>query len=123
MKVLIVEQSKSMRRIIISILKHMGYREVFEAGDGEEGMKKLREHKPDLILTGWHMPKMDGITFVKSIRANSMNVPIIMVTSEAEKERVVEAIKAGVDHYVVKPFDPETLTTRVKETLDRHRAA
>jgi len=123
MKILIAEQSKTMRRIIRNILKHMGHTDVFEAATGEEALKKVGEVKPDMILTGWHMPKMDGLTFVKSIRANNLDTPIMMVTSEAEKESVIEAISAGVSHYVIKPFDPETLTSRVNEMIDRHHVA
>ena len=104
-------------------MKHMGHTDVFEAATGEEALKKVGEVKPDMILTGWHMPKMDGLTFVKSIRANNLDTPIMMVTSEAEKESVIEAISAGVSHYVIKPFDPETLTSRVNEMIDRHHVA
>jgi two-component system chemotaxis response regulator CheY len=74
---------------------------------------------PDLFLVDWNMPNMDGLTLVKNIRAKNQSVPIIMVTTEAEKARVVEAIKAGVNNYVVKPFTADTLGGKIKQTLEK----
>jgi two-component system chemotaxis response regulator CheY len=123
MKILLVDDSKTMRNIQKGILAQSGYGEVMEACDGLDALSKLGAYEPDLLLVDWNMPKMDGLTFVKECRAKGVSVPIIMVTTEAEKARVVEAIKAGVNNYVVKPFTPEGLSERIEETLERANAA
>lgn len=123
MRILLVDDSKTMRNIEKSILIQIGHSEIEEAVDGQDALSKADAFKPDLILVDWNMPNMDGITFVKQYRAKGRPVPIIMVTTEAEKARVVEAIRAGVNNYVVKPFTPETLTQRIQETLTKTKAA
>jgi two-component system chemotaxis response regulator CheY len=119
MKILLIDDSKTMRNIEKSILGQLGYADVVEASDGLDALSKVAAVGPELILVDWNMPNMDGLTFVKQYRAKGSRVPIIMVTTEAERSRIVEAIKAGVNNYVVKPFTPEGLCERIKETLAR----
>ncbi len=119
MRILIIDDSKTMRNIQKSTLATLGHTEIEEACDGQDAMSRVNAFNPDLILCDWNMPVMDGITFVKAYRSQGKKVPIIMVTTEAEKTRVVEAIKAGVNNYVVKPFTPESLTQKINETMSR----
>ena len=123
MKVLLVDDSKTMRNIQKGILTQLGYNELEEAADGLDAMSKVGAFEPELMLVDWNMPNMDGLTFVKKVRSQGNTCPIIMVTTEAERARVVEAIKAGVNNYVVKPFTPDVLQDRIKETLARTAAA
>lgn len=123
MRALLADSSRTMRSIEKSILKEIGYSQFEEAVDGQDALSKADAFKPDLILVDWNMPNMDGITFVRRYRARGRSTPIIMVTTEADKARVVEAIKAGVNNYVVKPFTPETLSQRIQETLAKAKAA
>lgn len=122
MKVLLVDDSKTMRNIQRGILTKLGYSEIEEAADGQDALEKVASFDPELILLDWNMPVKDGITFIKEYRASGSKVPVIMVTTEAEKSRVVEAIKAGVNNYVVKPFTPDVLSQRIQETLSRMAA-
>ncbi|GAB4108171.1 MAG: chemotaxis response regulator CheY [Phycisphaeraceae bacterium] len=119
MKVMLVDDSKTMRNIQKGILSQLGYTQIEEACDGLDALSKVGAFQPELLLVDWNMPNMDGLTFVKKFREQGNKAPIIMVTTEAEKGRVVEAIKAGVNNYVVKPFTPDLLGERIKETLAR----
>ena len=123
MRVMLVDDSKTMRNIQKNILLQLGYTEIEEACDGQDALSKVAAFKPELILLDWNMPNMDGLTFAKTYRGQGNATPIIMVTTEAEKSRVIEAIKAGVNNYIIKPFTPETLNKRVSETIDRTQAA
>lgn len=122
MKILLVDDSKTMRSIQKSVLTQLGYTEIEEACDGQDALSKVGAFEPDLMLVDWNMPNMDGITFVKHVRQTDKNTPIIMVTTESEKSRVIEAIKAGVNNYVVKPFTPDSLSQRITETLTKKAA-
>ena len=122
MKILLVDDSKTMRPIQKSVLSQLGYTEIEEACDGQDALSKVGAFQPDLMLVDWNMPIMDGITFVKQIRQTDKTTPIIMVTTESEKARVIEAIKAGVNNYVVKPFTPDSLGQRITETLTKKAA-
>lgn len=117
MRIMLIDDSKTMRNIQKSVLKQLGYTEVEEACDGQDALSKVSAFNPDLCLVDWNMPNMDGLTFVKTFRQTNKATPLIMVTTEAEKSRVIEAIKAGVNNYVVKPFTPDLLSERITETL------
>ncbi len=119
MKTLLIDDSKTMRTIQRSILSQMGHTEIEEAVDGLDALSKVGGVSPDLLLVDWNMPNMDGLTFVKEYRAKGGSSPIIMVTTESEKSRVIEAIKAGVNNYVIKPFTPDVLSQRIEETMSK----
>lgn len=119
MRILLVDYSRTMRNIQKSIIARLGQHEVEEACDGQDALSKLVAFKPDLLLVDWNIPNMDGLTFVKQYRQRDKVTPIIMVTAEAEKTRVIEAIKAGVNNYVVKPFTPDVLSQRITETVSK----
>ena len=117
MRIMLIDDSKTMRNIQKSVLKQLGYTEIEEACDGQDALSKVAAFNPDLCLVDWNMPNMDGLSFVKTYRQQNKTTPLIMVTTEAEKSRVIEAIKAGVNNYVVKPFTPDLLSERITETL------
>jgi two-component system, chemotaxis family, chemotaxis protein CheY len=125
MKILMVDDSRTMRNIQKNVLKVLGDPVCVEAGDGMEALTCVAAHPEgfDLMLVDWNMPHMDGLTLIKHLREKDKNTPIIMVTTEAEKTRIIEAIKAGVNNYVIKPFTPDSLLDRVKQTLAKRTAA
>jgi two-component system chemotaxis response regulator CheY len=122
MKVLVVDDSLLMRHALVSILSEAGVTDIIQATDGEEAVRKVAEEAPDLVLMDWIMPNMTGVDAVKHIRASGSTVPIIMCTTKSEKDRVIEAIRAGANNFVVKPFDPEVIMRKVDETLARAAA-
>jgi two-component system, chemotaxis family, chemotaxis protein CheY len=116
MKILLVDDSSSMRRIQKKLLGQLGETDVVEASDGIVALQELENiGQVDLILTDWNMPNMDGITFVREVRAKEQwkSIPIIMVTTEGEKSRIVEAAQAGVNNYLTKPFTPDLLAKKI----------
>lgn len=117
MKVLVVDDSVVMRHALVSILSEAGITSIVEAKDGEEGVRKVAEEAPDLVLMDWIMPNMSGVDAVRHIRASGSTVPIIMCTTRTEKDRVIEAIKAGANNFVIKPFDPDVIMRKVEETM------
>lgn len=120
MKILLVDDSRTMRNIWKKVIMNLDGSEAVEANDGVEALSAISDNGPfDLMLVDWNMPNMDGLTLVKKVRENDKATPIIMVTTEAEKNRIIEAIKAGVNNYVVKPFTPETLMEKINETLKK----
>ena len=123
MKILLVDDSKTMRNILKGSLNQMGYTDIEVACDGLDALSKVGGFAPDRMLVDWNMPNMDGLACVKAYRAKGSKIPILMVTTEAEKSRVIEAIKAGVNNYVVKPFTPDGLQQRIEETLSMSSAA
>jgi two-component system, chemotaxis family, chemotaxis protein CheY len=126
MRILLVDDSKTMRNIQKKVLTTMNVTEFAEAGDGLEALTAIAASgatKFDLILVDWNMPNMNGHTLVQRIREKDKTTPLIMCTTEAEKARVVEAIKAGVNNYVIKPFTPEALIEKVQSTLARVQPA
>lgn len=123
MKVLLVDDSRTIRNIQKNVLAQLGYTDTLEAGDGLEALKVLEKEAPDLMLVDWNMPNMDGITFVRKVRETDKKTPIMMCTTEAQKDRVIEAIKAGVNNYVVKPFNTESLAEKIDQTMSKAKAA
>jgi two-component system, chemotaxis family, chemotaxis protein CheY len=126
MKILLVDDSRTMRNIQKKALEALGTVEFAEAGDGIEAVTVLASQNGatfDLIMIDWNMPNMDGITLVRKIRETDKETPLIMATTEAEKTRVMEALKAGVNNYVIKPFTPEILVEKVRATLEKLKAA
>ncbi|MBY0307329.1 MAG: response regulator [Phycisphaerales bacterium] len=122
MRVLIIDDSKTMRSIERSVLATFSNMEIEEASDGQDGLSKAKAFQPELILVDSNMPRMDGLTFVRTLRQSDKRTPVLMLASESEKSRVIEAIKAGVTGYVVKPFTPDLLNQRVGEILARRSA-
>ncbi len=118
MKILIVDDSSTMRRIIGNVVMQLGYEkeDYTEAEDGLKAWKELEANQYDIILTDWNMPHMNGLELVKKVRSEGKHqqVPIIMITTEGGKNEVITALKAGVNNYIVKPFSAEIL----KEKLD-----
>ncbi len=116
-KILIVDDMSTMRRIVKNLLKQLGYSNFTEADDGATALPILQGETFDFVVSDWNMPQMTGLELLKSIRADDKlkNIPVLMVTAEAEKEKIVDAVKAGVNNYIVKPFTADTL----KEKLDK----
>lgn len=117
MRILLVDDSCTMRGIERSILAELGHTEIMEAGNGIEGLSKLQAHHPDLILVNWNMPGMDGIALVRKIRETDRAVPIIMVTAEAGEKQVGKAMQAGANDYIAKPFTADELQQKIKKTM------
>lgn len=115
-RVLVADDSSTMRKIIIRALSALGITEITEAENGEVAIKKFPTAPFDLVLTDWNMPVKSGLEVIQAIRAINTDTPIIMITTEAEKRRVVEAIQAGVTDYLVKPFEADDL----KQKVERH---
>ncbi len=114
-RVLVVDDFESMRRIVGQLLREMGFRDITLADDGATALALLREDDFGLLLTDWHMPQMDGLDLVRAVRADPrLNaIPILMVSTEATREQIIEAVRAGVNGYVVKPFKPQILRAKI----------
>lgn len=117
MKVLVVDDSTAMLRVIKLTLSEVGLTDVDTALNGKEAVEKFEAGHYDLILTDWNMPEMNGIEFVKEVRAKDQDVYMIMVTTECKKEQVIEAIEAGVDNYVTKPFSKKRIQKIIEEEV------
>lgn len=117
MKALVVDDSLTIRRIVIKALGIVGISDATEAADGQEALDAATQTDFDLILLDWNMPKMSGIEALRAIRQADKKTPVIMVTTEAEKSRVIEAIKSGANDYLIKPFSPDQLAAKVKTVL------
>ena len=120
LKLLVVDDSVTMRRIIINTLKRIHYEDIIEAEDGADAYAKLEtESGIDFIITDWNMPNMSGLEFVNKVRSSDFKtLPILMVTTRSIKEDIIEAMKAGVNSYIVKPFTPQTLQEKIDRILD-----
>jgi two-component system chemotaxis response regulator CheY len=117
MKILVVDDFSTMRRIIKNILKQIGFTDIDEAENGQVALSKLNDNDYDLVVSDWNMPEMTGIELLKAVRATEAikDIPFLMVTAEAKKENVVEAVKAGVNNYIVKPFTAEILQEKIEK--------
>ncbi|MBZ4643331.1 MAG: two-component system, chemotaxis family, chemotaxis protein CheY [Deferribacteres bacterium] len=117
--IITVDDSSTMRRIIKNTLIKIGFSNILEAGNGIEALEVIAQNNVDLIITDWNMPEMDGLTFVKTLRAKDKykETPILMVTTEAAKEDILTALRSGVNNYVVKPFTPDILQEKVFKLL------
>ncbi|MFN7038474.1 MAG: response regulator [Alphaproteobacteria bacterium] len=119
MNILIVDDYKTMLRIIKNLLTQLGFTNIEEATDGSMALIKLKEKKYDLVISDWNMEPMSGLELLKSVRADNdiKSIPFIMITAESKTENVVAAKQAGVNNYIVKPFNAETLKTKLTAVL------
>jgi two-component system chemotaxis response regulator CheY len=120
-KVLVVDDFPTMRRIVKNLLKQLGFENIDEAEDGAQALSKLKAGGYGLVVSDWNMPVMEGIDLLKHVREDEAlkTMPFLMVTAEAEKDKVITAIKAGVDNYVVKPFTAEVLKEKLEKIADK----
>lgn len=118
MKFLVVDDSATMRRIVVNSLKRIGFDDCIEADDGSAGLGAF-DSSVDFVITDWNMPNMSGLDFVRALRArdDGKSVPILMVTTRSVKEDIVLAAQAGVNNYVVKPFTPQVLREKIGQTV------
>ena len=114
-KVLVVDDSGTMRKIIIRSLNAVGFTEIVEAADGADALAAFQKHEFRLVMTDWNMPNKSGLELTREIRATGSKVPIYMVTTEGEKGRVLEAIQAGITDYLVKPFSTDALLEKLNK--------
>lgn len=121
MKILVVDDFSTMRRIIKNLLKDLGFTNIQEADDGSTALPMLQQGDFDFVITDWNMPGMQGIDLLRAIRAddNLKHTPVLMVTAEAKKEQIVAAAQAGVNGYVVKPFTAATLKEKLEKIFER----
>lgn len=119
MKILVVDDFATMRRIVKGVLKQLGFTNIIEAEDGTNALEELKKEKVGLIVSDWNMPNMTGLDLLRAVREdmNLKSIPFLMVTAEGQKENVVEAVKAGVNNYIVKPFTPETFNEKLKKVF------
>jgi two-component system chemotaxis response regulator CheY len=125
MKILIVDDFSTMRRIIKNLLRDLGFTNTHEADDGMTGLPMLQSGNFDFLITDWNMPGMTGIDLLKSIRADAKlkNLPVLMVTAEAKRDQIIEAAQAGVNGYVVKPFTAAVLKEKIDKIFERVSAS
>ncbi|CAM2981197.1 chemotaxis response regulator CheY [Shewanella loihica] len=121
MKILVVDDFSTMRRIIKNLLRDLGFNNTQEADDGSTALPMLQKGDFDFVVTDWNMPGMQGIDLLKAIRAddNLKHIPVLMVTAEAKREQIIAAAQAGVNGYVVKPFTAATLKEKLDKIFER----
>jgi len=117
MKILVLDDSKTMLRIISNTLKRIGHNDIVTAEDGLLGLEAYGKDTFDIILTDWNMPNMTGLEFVKEIRKQNTDIPIVMITTEGERKSVITALKAGVNNFIIKPFTPAVLKGKLADIL------
>jgi len=118
-KILIVDDSITIRRIITNALKTIGFPETVEALDGKDALEKLASNEVHFIITDWNMPEMNGLDFIKEVRSNPKysSLPILMITTRGSEHDVIEALQAKVNSYIVKPFTPQELKEKIEGIL------
>jgi len=123
LRFLIVDDFSTMRRIVRSLLKEMGYQNADEAEDGQAAMAKLRSQPFDFVVSDINMPNMNGFELLQAIKADDALLPVLMVTAEARKEDIVQAAQSGAAGYIVKPFTKATLEEKIGKIMQRYAAA
>jgi len=120
-KMLVVDDFPTMRRIIRNLLKELGFQNIDEAEDGAAGLEKLRGGNYGFVISDWNMPNMDGLSMLKAIRADAVlsKMPVLMVTAESKKENIISAAQAGANGYVVKPFNAATLEEKLTKIFEK----
>jgi two-component system chemotaxis response regulator CheY len=120
-KILVVDDFPTMRRIIRNLLKELGFINVEEAEDGAAGLEKAKDGSFQFVISDWNMPNMDGLSMLQAIRAdaNIGKIPVLMVTAEAKKENIIAAAQAGANGYVVKPFTAATLDEKITKIFEK----
>ncbi len=121
MRILVVDDFSTMRRIIKNILRQLGFTNIIEADDGSTAWETLNKDKVDFIISDWNMPKMPGIELLRKVRSSEefAETPFLMVTAEAQQENIIEAVQAKVSNYIVKPFTAETLGQKIDKIFDK----
>lgn len=121
MSILVVDDFPTMRRIVRSLLKELGFTNVEEAEDGKEALAKIRAGSFEFIISDWNMPNLDGLEMLKQVRADAAlkDLPVLMITAEAKKENIIAAAKAGASGYIVKPFTAATLEEKLNKILEK----
>ena len=120
MRILIVDDFSTMRRIIKNLLGDLGFKNTSEADDGETALPMLKSGKFDFLVTDWNMPGMDGLSLLRAVRSDEelFKMPVLMVTAEAKREQIVVAAEAGVNAYVIKPFTAITLKEKIEKIFE-----
>ena len=121
-KIMIVDDFATMRKVIRNLLKKSGYENIVEAEDGVVALKELKSQKIDFVISDWNMPNMTGIELLVAVRADAdlSKTPFLMVTAESLQDNVVQAVKAGVDDYIVKPFTAEVLGEKIGKIVEKY---
>jgi two-component system, chemotaxis family, chemotaxis protein CheY len=124
-KVLVVDDMSTMRRIVKNVLRQIGFSDIVEAENGQDALGKLKCGGFGLVVSDWNMPVMQGIDLLRAVRAdpNLKSLPFLMVTAEAQKENIIEAVQAGVSNYIVKPFTAEALQEKLDKIFSKLQAA
>lgn len=129
-RILVIDDMPSIRDLVKNTLKGMGFKNILEAGDGEEGLKILLQNNSagsniQLVISDWNMPKMKGLELLKQVRATAewVNLPFVLLTSESERDQVTEAVLAGVSQYIVKPFSAKIFEDKLKAAYLKHNKA
>jgi two-component system, chemotaxis family, chemotaxis protein CheY len=122
MKVLVVDDFATMRRIIKNVLKQIGFTHILEADDGATAIEVLKENEVDLIISDWNMPRMNGLDLLKTVRnkESTKTIPFVMVTAEAQKDNVLQAVQSGVDNYIVKPFTADAIKEKLTRVFNKN---
>lgn len=125
MRILIVDDFSTMRRIIKNLLRDLGFNNTSEADDGQTALPILQAGKIDFLVTDWNMPSMSGIELLRAVRADSAlaSMPVLMVTAEQKRDQIVEAAQAGVNGYIVKPFTADVLREKIDKIFERVQAS